>query len=594
MLCRPKGDADVTSERTFLSGSGDERDVTAISRVRSALGNFQPEPVQRGEHQASLAHSARWHKQMELERTAELAAEAVASGLDEDDVLGAAGVRPLHQLRPVPPLRHSLTDRHRLNHKVGSLVHDPFSARRRRAPEWLVRYTVGLVAGDLAAVAVASAVAVLFLGTPIPVIVGIAVAAVALWPVVIAAVGGYAERRLGTGSDEYRRVLVSGLIEVSLLGVVSAVSAAGSVRSLILFGAPLATALTLLSRAFLRRRLHAARRADQMTKRVVAVGREASVADLVRRLRRDPTAGFTVVGACVPQPWRATALTDLGVSVLGGMDDAVDALERTHADAVLVASASDGAGQYLRNLSWRLEGTNIEVLVAPGLIEVAPARMQIRPTTSLPLIHVREPEFRGMRRVVKGLFDRSLAALLLVLGLPVFVLLALAVRCSSAGPVFYRHRRVGMRGREFDLLKFRSMVVDADRLIDDLMGLNEGNDVQFKMRSDPRVTAVGRFLRRSSLDELPQLLNVLRGEMSIVGPRPHVTREVDQYGPDMHRRLLVKPGITGLWQVSGRSNLTWDESVEIDVRYVENWSLSLDLMIIWRTGRAVIKASGAY
>jgi exopolysaccharide biosynthesis polyprenyl glycosylphosphotransferase len=276
------------------------------------------------------------------------------------------------------------------------------------------------------------------------------------------------------------------------------------------------------------------------------------------------------------------------------MDDAVEALERTHADAVLVASASDNAGQYLRNLSWRLEGTNIEVLVAPGLIEVAPARMQIRPTASLPLIHVREPEFRGMRRVVKGVFDRSLAALLLVLGLPVFALLALAVRVSSSGPVFYRHSRVGMRGRPFDLLKFRSMVVDADKRIDDLRELSEGNDVQFKMRRDPRVTAVGRFLRRSSLDELPQLLNVLRGEMSIVGPRPHVTREVEQYGPDMHRRLLVKPGITGLWQVSGRSNLSWDESVELDVRYVENWSLSLDLAIIWKTGRAVIKASGAY
>jgi exopolysaccharide biosynthesis polyprenyl glycosylphosphotransferase len=584
----------VTSERTVLSGSGDERDPFTLEAGPAAPRRGHAESLERPEERGSLVDSAKRRKQMELDRTAELAAEAVASGLDEDDVLGAAGVRPLHQLRPVPPTKHSLTDRHRLNHKVGGLVHDPFSARRRRAPDWLVRYTAWLVAGDLAAAAVAASVAVLTLGSASPALSAASVATVALWPLVIAAMGGYAERRLGTGSYEYRRVLVSSLIEVSLLGVLSAAGSAATVRPLILLGAPLATVLTLLWRAFLRQRLHAARRANQMTKKVVAVGREASVVDLVRRLRRDVTAGFTVVGACVPQPWRATALSELGVPVLGGMDDAVDALERTHADAVLVASASDSAGQYLRNLSWRLEGTNIEVLVAPGLIEVAPARMQIRPTTSLPLIHVREPEFRGMRRVVKGVFDRSLAAVLLVLGLPVFVLLALAVRCSSSGPVFYRHRRVGMRGREFDLLKFRSMVVDADRLIDELREFSEGNDVQFKMRRDPRVTSVGRFLRRSSLDELPQLLNVLRGDMSIVGPRPHVTREVEQYGPDMHRRLLVKPGITGLWQVSGRSNLTWDETVELDVRYVENWSLSLDLAILWKTGRAVIQASGAY
>ena len=330
-----------------------------------------------------------------------------------------------------------------------------------------------------------------------------------------------------------------------------------------------------------------------MTKEVVVVGREIAVADLVRRLRRDPAAGLKVVGACVPNPRSAGLLDAQGVPVLAGMQDAVDALERVKADAVVVASASETSGQYLRDLSWRLEGTNIEILVAPGLVEVAPDRLQVRPTTSFPLIHVREPEFRGMRRVVKAVFDRSLAALLLVLGAPVFLLLALAVRVTSTGPVFYQHRRVGMRGQEFELLKFRSMVTDAPT-DEALMALNEGNDVQFKMRRDPRVTRVGALLRRSSLDELPQLINVLRGDMSIVGPRPHVTREVEQYGPDMHRRLLVKPGITGLWQVSGRSNLTWDESVELDVRYVENWSLSLDLRIIWRTGRAVLQAAGAY
>lgn len=582
----------MTSELAAFSGAGGDDDP-------AATGAHLPAPrVERGADrrramttaEESLIASSRRTKQLELERVAELAAEAVASGLDENDVLGAAGVRPMHQLRPVPPPTRRLTAAPHVGREPGSPVHDPFSARRRRAPDWLIRYATGLVLGDLVTAAFAAGLSVALLGAGA----AAAAAVVLVWPLLIAAVGGYSERRLGLGSFEFRRVLVAGLTALSALAVVSAAVPTAALRPFVLLGVPLGTVLTMLCRLWLRHRLHTARRANRMTKQVVVVGREASVVDLVRRLKRDATAGFTVVGACVPQPWQARTLTAEGVPVLGGMDDAVAALEQTRADAVVVASASDTAGQYTRNLAWRLEGTNIEVLVAPGLIEVAPARMQIRPTASIPLIHVREPEFRGMRRVVKGLFDRSLAALLLVLGLPVFALLALAVRCSSPGPVFYRHRRVGMRGREFDLLKFRSMVVDADTLMDQLMAQNEGNDVQFKMHRDPRVTWVGRFLRRSSLDELPQLINVLRGEMSIVGPRPHVTREVELYGPDMHRRLLVKPGITGLWQVSGRSNLTWDESVELDVRYVENWSLSLDLTIIWRTGRAVIRASGAY
>jgi exopolysaccharide biosynthesis polyprenyl glycosylphosphotransferase len=259
-----------------------------------------------------------------------------------------------------------------------------------------------------------------------------------------------------------------------------------------------------------------------------------------------------------------------------------------------VASASETAGQYLRDLSWRLEGTNIDVLAAPGLLEVAPHRLQIRPTTSAPLIQIREPEFRGRRRVIKGVLDRVAAAALLVLGWPLLLVIGAAVRFSSPGPALYRQRRVGKRGVCFDVLKFRSMVVDAECQLDKLLSRNEGNAVLFKMRRDPRVTPVGRFLRRYSLDELPQLINVLKGQMSFVGPRPALEREVVRYGPDMHRRLLVKPGITGLWQVSGRSNLSWDEAVELDIRYVENWSLGLDLAILLRTFRAVLRRAGAY
>jgi exopolysaccharide biosynthesis polyprenyl glycosylphosphotransferase len=280
--------------------------------------------------------------------------------------------------------------------------------------------------------------------------------------------------------------------------------------------------------------------------------------------------------------------------VLGSLQDAVRVVDEVRADAVLVASASETAAVYLRELAWRLEGTSVELLVAPGVVEVAPNRLTVRPTSSVPLLRIREPEFRGSRRLVKALVDRVLALVLLVLALPVLLLVALAVKVTSTGPVLYRQRRVGKRGREFDLLKFRSMVVGADTRKTELLELNEAGAVLFKIRKDPRFTPIGAFLRRSSLDELPQLLNVLTGHMSLVGPRPHLAAEVEKYTPEVHRRLLVKPGITGLWQVSGRSDLSWEDSVELDIRYVENWSLGLDMVILWRTARAVLRASGAY
>ena len=206
-------------------------------------------------------------------------------------------------------------------------------------------------------------------------------------------------------------------------------------------------------------------------------------------------------------------------------------------------------------------------------------------------MHVERPEFKGLRRIVKSVFDRSAATFGILLIAPVLIGLAVAIKVSSCGPVFFRHERIGMGGQPFHVLKFRSMVPDADKVIDLLIDQSEGNAVQFKMKRDPRVGAV---MRRYSLDELPQLFNVLNGSMRLVGPRPHVTREVEQYGFDMARRLLVKPGITGLWQVSGRSDLSWDDSVRIDVRYVENWTLTFDLMILWKTAGAVLRGSGAY
>lgn len=499
-------------------------------------------------------------------------------------------VRRLAEPRPVPPLpKMSVTFP-----TPSRPVYDPFTARRRQPPEWLVTYTVTVVVGDVVS-AVGAAVAILpFTGRVSSSVFGVAALGVLIWPVLLMGLGTYAERLHGTGAVEYRRVAIGGVIAVAVAGYAAQVPAYVGLTRLLLIGVPVATVLTLLNRALNRWRLHAARRQALMTKQVVLVGRNSAVLDLARRLRRDPTCGLQIVGACVPRPTDRACLERQGVAVLGGLTDVVRVVDQVGADAVVVASASETAGQYLRDLSWRLEGTNVDVLAAPGLLEVAPHRLQIRPTTSAPLIQIREPEFRGHRRVVKGILDRVAAAVLLVIASPLLVGIGAVVRFTSPGPALYRQRRVGKRGRCFDVLKFRSMVVDADRELDALLPRNEGNAVLFKLHRDPRVTRVGRFLRRYSLDELPQLINVLKGQMSFVGPRPALEREVARYGPDMHRRLLVKPGITGLWQVSGRSDLSWDEAVELDIRYVENWSLGLDLAILLRTVRAVLRSPGAY
>ncbi|MGK5173613.1 sugar transferase [Geodermatophilus sp. CPCC 205761] len=455
-------------------------------------------------------------------------------------------------------------------------------------------YLTTLVAGDtLSAAAAVSLAWAVPLREPAPTGV-LALAFVLTWPLLNLALGSYTERRLGTGIEEFRRVATAGVVAVAMCGLGGALSPAPGSDRLLLVAAPAATLLTLAVHGLGRWRLHAARRAGLKTKQAVLVGRDVAVLDLARRIRRDPTAGLEVIGAFVPRPDRAGDLRRHGISVLGSLDDVVHVLDDVRADAVVVASASETAGHYLRELAWRLEGTNVELLVSPGVIEVAPNRLHVRPTVSVPLIHIREPEFRGWRRVVKAVMDRVGAAVLILVAAPLFAAIVVAIRVTGPGPAIYRQHRVGKRGRPFYMLKFRSMVVDADRQVEALMVFNEGNTVLFKMRRDPRVTGIGRFLRRYSLDELPQLFNVLKGEMSFVGPRPALEREVAQYGPDMHRRLLVKPGITGLWQVNGRSDLSWDEAVELDVRYVENWSLGLDLAILLRTVRAVLRCPGAY
>jgi exopolysaccharide biosynthesis polyprenyl glycosylphosphotransferase len=252
------------------------------------------------------------------------------------------------------------------------------------------------------------------------------------------------------------------------------------------------------------------------------------------------------------------------------------------------------AGERLRRLAWDLEKTGTDLCVAPALLDVAGPRTTIRPVAGLPLLHMDHPEFCGARRAAKSAFDKVLALLSLVLAAPLLVLLALIIRLDDGGPALFRQTRVGKDGRQFSVYKFRTMVADAEARRLALAAENQQQGPLFKIRNDPRITRVGRWLRRWSLDELPQLVNVLNGEMSLVGPRPALPEEAAMYGDHVRRRLAVKPGMTGLWQVNGRSDLSWDESVRLDLRYVENWSFLLDLQILWKTCAAVVRGSGAY
>ena len=422
----------------------------------------------------------------------------------------------------------------------------------------------------------------------------VAAAALAvLWTTVLAVTGTYSPRLIGTGSDEFRQVGQSAVLLLAAAGFVSYAAQLYPTRAMVVFGVPVLAVVSTLLRVVARRCLRHLRARGRCVRRVVLVGRGGAVLALAAQLARETSAGLQVVATCVTEADRSRVGQVTGLPV-GGLDDVVITARRLGADTVAVTSASETAAEYLRQLSWKLEGTRMELLVAPGLVEVAGPRLHIRPFDGLPLLSVEQPRFEGWRRVVKGLVDRALALTALVVLAPVFLGLALAVGLSSPGPVLYRQERVGMNGRHFTMLKFRSMVVDADQRLAALQAANESDGLLFKMRSDPRVTPVGRWLRRLSLDELPQLLNVVGGSMALVGPRPPLPAEVANYDSSVSRRLLVKPGLTGLWQISGRSDLPWEEAVRLDLRYVENWTLALDIQIIWRTLSAVVASRGAY
>lgn len=424
---------------------------------------------------------------------------------------------------------------------------------------------------------------------------GISVGVIAVWMSALALYDTRGSRVIGVGSTEYRLVADSSVRVFGLLAIAAFLLHLDLARGYVLIAFPIGILVLLLSRWMWRQWLVAERKHGGYSAHVLLVGSTPSVLHIARELARAPEAGYRVVGAAVAEGTRGL-LAGSNVESFGGLYDVASALATTGADTVVITSSDDLPPERVRQLSWSLEPGRQHLVVAPSLTDIGGPRIHTRPVQGLPLIHVETPTYSGRKLYTKRAFDLVGSGLLIVTLSPILIVLALLVKLTSPGPIFFLQERVGLNGKSFRMVKFRSMVVDAEQRLQELSALDrvEGNPILFKMKNDPRVTGIGAVMRRYSLDELTQLFNVFTGSMSLVGPRPPLRREVEKYDLHVHRRFLVKPGMTGLWQVSGRSNLSWDDSVRLDLYYVENWSIVGDLVLLWRTARAVVASEGAY
>jgi exopolysaccharide biosynthesis polyprenyl glycosylphosphotransferase len=414
-----------------------------------------------------------------------------------------------------------------------------------------------------------------------------------IWVTVLAARGAYDRRWATSGSEPFRRIFDSGVVLLAIAAIASFLFKADLSRQWVGVTCLLVTPLTLVGRYAGRKQLHHMIGRGRAIHQVLVAGSAREVARVVRHIRRVPYTGFSVLAVCV--------LDGDSHVLLGGVpafDSDINGLlptaQAVGADTIAIAGSASLPEDGLRRLAWKLEGTSVQLIVAPAVTDFAGPRIVIRPVDGLPLLTIDEPDLVGARRIAKELLDWFLALFALVVLSPLILAVSIAILVTSGRPIFFRQDRIGRHGTPFAIWKFRTMYTDAEHRLEELREHNEHEGFLFKIRQDPRVTPLGRWLRRHSIDEVPQLFNVLQGEMSLVGPRPPLPREVEQFGEDLLRRLLVKPGMTGLWQINGRTDLPWDEAVRLDLHYVENWSVTLDLMVLWKTLAVVLHGRGGY
>lgn len=477
----------------------------------------------------------------------------------------------------------------------------------RQESDWQARYSrlLGIVDAFVVTWAVVGAyVARFVVGGTAPISKGditygwLSVGLIAAWWLMLGAWNTRQSRVLGAGADEYKRVAAASLWLFGLVAIISFVFRLETARGYVGIALPVGLLSLLVARWFVRQHLSADRVGGNSMSRLMLVGGPSAVAHLAATLGRVKHAGYLPVAAYTPGLRESiTREPESGLPILGSKPDTESilvAIRSCKADAVAISAGVQLHPQTLRHLGWELSAQNVGLIMAPALTDIAGPRIHTQQIAGLPLIHVTTPTLEGGQRVAKRLFDVVASGVLLIVAAPVMIGIATLVKLDSRGPVFFKQERVGIEGSLFKMLKFRSMVVNAEEQLSVLHLKNEGSGPLFKLKNDPRITRFGRIMRKYSLDELPQLVNVLGGSMSLVGPRPPLPREVEAYEQDVRRRLLVKPGVTGLWQVSGRSNLSWQDAVRLDLYYVENWSLAGDLVIILRTARAVFQNTGAY
>ncbi|MDF1487581.1 sugar transferase [Tessaracoccus caeni] len=415
--------------------------------------------------------------------------------------------------------------------------------------------------------------------------------ALVLWSVMLCSIGAYSLKHTRAGALEYKRAINATVLTGGLIGIACYLLNYDYPRGL--FAAWMIGGIILLvaMRWFRRQIMRFLHSRELFVTPVVVVGSSHHVDEIAMVLKREEWTGYRLRGAVVDDSGKATAM---GLPVLGRLRELPAIIDATRVPTVIFAEGSFQSSDEFRRLAWQLEQSDVQMILAPTLADVSAERLEFRPVAGLPLVDVARPRAMKSLRWFKRAVDIVGSGVLLVVAAPILAITALAIKLEDGGPVLFRQRRVGLNGKEFDCLKLRSMCTDAEARLAALQAQNEGAGVLFKMKDDPRITRVGKFIRRYSIDELPQLWNAFIGDMSLVGPRPALPREVARYDFDTRRRLHVRPGLTGLWQVSGRSSLSWEDTVRLDLYYVDNWSLVQDLMILLKTFRAVFGKSGAY
>lgn len=413
------------------------------------------------------------------------------------------------------------------------------------------------------------------------------------WLLVTWIMGGYRNDVFGAGVDEYKRVLYASGVAAALTGLVCYLAKEQLPRGFFLIAFTLGAVLLLLTRYVVRQLIQRARAKGHLGYRVVIVGTEGHVDEMGGVLKRESWLGYNVIGAVLPSCGRKSA-TEQGIPLLGDAAAVAEIALISDADIVFLAGGAFESATQLRQVAWDLETEDVQVMVAPSVTDVSNERVRFRPVGGMPLIHIDKPRGQRAIRWAKRSFDLVGSMALIVAFSPIMAFAAFRIWAFDRGPVMFKQPRIGRDGDEFECFKFRTMVTNAEELLADLHKQQGYDGGLFKMEDDPRITKPGNWLRRFSIDELPQLFNVFRGDMSLVGPRPPLRREVAQYDDFARRRLAVRPGMTGLWQVSGRSDLSWDEAIRLDLYYVDNWSMFQDLAILMRTFSAVFGSKGAY